>query len=206
MAASAERCASARTSDATTAKPRPASPARAASTPAFSASRLVWNAISSITPMIWLICCDDLAIASIASTASRTTTRALLGVLVGRGDDLAGMARAFGRFLDGRGDLVERRGGLLEARGLLLGAARQIVGGRGISFVPGLDRFGALGDPRQGRLQLLERAVEIDAKLLESRDECMFEAVFEVVVRQLCQRHLRSRLRPGPGPSRRWRI
>ena len=53
LAASAERCASARTSEATTAKPRPASPARAASTPAFSASRLVWNAISSITPMIW---------------------------------------------------------------------------------------------------------------------------------------------------------
>ena len=60
FAASAERCASARTSEATTAKPRPASPARAASTPAFSASRLVWNAISSMTPMIWLISADDL--------------------------------------------------------------------------------------------------------------------------------------------------
>ena len=33
LAASAERCARARTSEATTAKPRPASPARAASTP-----------------------------------------------------------------------------------------------------------------------------------------------------------------------------
>ena len=41
-----------RTSDATTAKPLPASPARAASTPAFSANRLVWNAISSMTLMI----------------------------------------------------------------------------------------------------------------------------------------------------------
>ena len=55
LAAPAERCASARTSEATTAKPRPASPARAASTPAFKARRLVWNAISSITPMIWPI-------------------------------------------------------------------------------------------------------------------------------------------------------
>ncbi len=55
---------------------------------------------------------------------------ALLGVLVGGGDDLARVDRAFGRFLDGRGDLVERRRRLLEARRLLLGAPRQIVGGR----------------------------------------------------------------------------
>ncbi len=41
LAASAERWARARTSWATTAKPRPASPARAASTPAFRARRLV---------------------------------------------------------------------------------------------------------------------------------------------------------------------
>ena len=72
LAASAERSASARTSEATTAKPRPESPARAASTPALSASRLVWKAISSITPMIWLICSDDFEMPSIASTARRT--------------------------------------------------------------------------------------------------------------------------------------
>jgi len=40
------------TSLATTAKPAPASPARAASTAAFRASRLVWKAISSIVLMI----------------------------------------------------------------------------------------------------------------------------------------------------------
>ena len=73
LAAWAERWASARTSEATTAKPRPASPARAASTPALRARRLVWKAISSITPMMWVICCADLAMPSIAVTASRTT-------------------------------------------------------------------------------------------------------------------------------------
>ncbi len=52
LAASALRWASLRTSPATTAKPRPCSPALAASTAAFSASRLVWKAISSITPMM----------------------------------------------------------------------------------------------------------------------------------------------------------
>ena len=53
MAASAERCARLRTSSATTANPMPASPARAASTAAFSARMLVWNAISSIVRMIF---------------------------------------------------------------------------------------------------------------------------------------------------------
>ena len=71
--ASEDRCASARTSDATTAKPRPASPARAASTPAFSASRLVWNAMSSITPMMVEICPELFSMPVIASTAPRTT-------------------------------------------------------------------------------------------------------------------------------------
>ena len=52
------------TSSATTAKPFPASPARAASMAALSASMLVWNAISSmvliislISSVLWLISC-----------------------------------------------------------------------------------------------------------------------------------------------------
>ena len=52
LAAAAERCARLRTSPATTAKPRPCSPARAASTAAFSARILVWKAMPSIRPMM----------------------------------------------------------------------------------------------------------------------------------------------------------
>ena len=52
LAASAMRCAKRRTSLATTAKPRPCSPARAASTAAFRARMLVWKAMPSMTLMM----------------------------------------------------------------------------------------------------------------------------------------------------------
>ncbi len=52
LAASALRPARARTSSATTAKPRPCSPARAASTAALRARILVWKAMPSMTPMM----------------------------------------------------------------------------------------------------------------------------------------------------------
>jgi hypothetical protein len=52
LAAFADRSAKFRTSSATTEKPVPALPARAASTAAFSARMLVWKQISLITLMI----------------------------------------------------------------------------------------------------------------------------------------------------------
>ncbi|KOQ39653.1 hypothetical protein ABW39_25215, partial [Achromobacter xylosoxidans] len=69
LAALALRCASERTSPATTAKPLPCSPARAASTAAFSASMLVWNAIPSMTPTISSIRPESWAISRIVATA-----------------------------------------------------------------------------------------------------------------------------------------
>lgn len=54
-AASDERRARPRTCSATTEKPASASPARAASPAALSASMWVWNAISSLTLMIFAI-------------------------------------------------------------------------------------------------------------------------------------------------------
>ena len=69
-----ERSASLRTSAATTAKPLPASPARAASMAALRASRLVWPAMSSISsrisPIFWARSPSDRARTAIASTFS----------------------------------------------------------------------------------------------------------------------------------------
>ena len=72
LAAVALRCARLRTSAATTAKPRPCSPARAASTAAFNARILVWNAMPSIRPMIAAIFCDDSLMSCIAATTCVT--------------------------------------------------------------------------------------------------------------------------------------
>ncbi|VWC15713.1 hypothetical protein BUB20358_05547 [Burkholderia ubonensis] len=67
------RCARLRTSPATTAKPRPCSPARAASTAAFSARMLVWNAMLSISPVMSAIF-DELVLISVIVTSIRCTT------------------------------------------------------------------------------------------------------------------------------------
>ena len=74
LAASALRCASERTSLATTANPRPCSPARAASTAAFSARMLVWNAMPSITPMMSTMRFELSLMPFIVTTTSPTTS------------------------------------------------------------------------------------------------------------------------------------
>ncbi|CUI28170.1 Uncharacterised protein [Achromobacter xylosoxidans] len=72
-AACALRCANDRTSPATTAKPLPCSPARAASTAAFSARMLVWNAIPSMTETISEILRELAEISPIVLTTADTT-------------------------------------------------------------------------------------------------------------------------------------
>ena len=74
LAACALRCARLRTSLATTAKPRPCSPARAASTAALSARMLVWNAMLSMTPMMSLILRLDAEMSFMVATTSLTTS------------------------------------------------------------------------------------------------------------------------------------
>ena len=74
-AASVQRCAKLRTSEATTANPCPAWPARAASTPALSAKRFVWNAIESMTSTIDIIFENDISTSAMADFVSITTFR-----------------------------------------------------------------------------------------------------------------------------------
>ncbi len=79
------RSASLRTSEATTAKPRPCSPARAASTAALRASRSVWRAISCTTRIFSAIVCIALTALPTASPlawASAADWRAIFSVCV----------------------------------------------------------------------------------------------------------------------------
>ncbi len=72
FAADAECWARLRTSAATTAKPRPSAPARAASTAAFSARILVWKAMLSIMPVMSVILSAEALIAPMRATTSST--------------------------------------------------------------------------------------------------------------------------------------
>jgi hypothetical protein len=172
LAASAERWARARTSWATTAKPRPASPARAASTPAFRARRLVWKAISSITPMIWVIWPELCSISPMAATASRTTSPER-AASAGRWRRRRGLLGAGGAAADRGGDLVQSGGGLLQAGGLLLGAARQVVGGGGDLVGAGAQPLGGVNDLAHRRAQAVDRGVEV----FLDRQEAAFEGL-----------------------------
>ncbi|MNV30675.1 hypothetical protein D3C71_1219540 [compost metagenome] len=81
-AALALRPARPRTSLATTAKPRPCSPARAASTAAFSARIFVWNAMPSMMPTMSAIFLLLALISSMVLTTSLTTSPPLLATSV----------------------------------------------------------------------------------------------------------------------------
>ena len=72
LAASSDLLDRLRTSSATTAKPLPAVPARAASTAAFSARILVWKAMVSIVATILLISSEVLEIFCIATLSCLT--------------------------------------------------------------------------------------------------------------------------------------
>ena len=123
--ACAADCASRRTSTATTAKPLPASPARAASTEALSARRLVWNAMSSISPMM---------LRDLARRGGDPLHR-----VVGEAHHLAALGRrlrhrlrlearlrgAAGVVDHRRGQLLHRRRGLLDRLALLAWCARR---------------------------------------------------------------------------------
>ena len=159
LAASALRCARLRTSAATTAKPRPCSPARAASTAAFSARMLVWNAMPSMTPMMSAIFLERRGDVVHRGDHLVHHVAALGGRSAGRTGQLIGLFRGVGVVLDGGGQLLHRRGGLLQVRRLLLGALRQIG-------IAGGDLGGAGRDGIGGRAHLAHQAGQA---LLHSR-------------------------------------
>ncbi len=124
-------CASRRTSTATTAKPLPASPARAASTEAFSARRLVWKAMSSISPMMLQILPEEVVIRSIAAVGAAASPRRLLRRCASRLPATPARLRGASRVVrHGARQLLHRRRGLLDGRRLLGGAFAEVVGAR----------------------------------------------------------------------------
>ena len=131
LAAWAQRCARLRTSSATTANPMPASPARAASTAAFSARMLVWNAISSITLMILAILSLEALISPMATTISSSDWLVAANFCC---DCVTRSAapREFSAVLAGHGiDFLAGGGSLFERSRLLGGPLRQRLAGGG---------------------------------------------------------------------------
>ena len=170
-----ERSASLRTSDATTANPRPCSPARAASMAALRASRLVWSARSSMTPRIRPISCGLLPERDGAGRRSsrpgrrwRPSSRhaglhgqaALLGVA----QRLGGVA---GDGLGGLGDLGGRGGQLLDRRGRLADRGRLLGGGGRVLLGGGQQLAGRGGDLLAAPADPADQAAEVGQGLVE---------------------------------------
>ena len=156
-AAACERSASLRTSLATTAKPLPCSPARAASIAALSASRFVCRAISSMIV--------DLARRSPSSPrpSAATASRPRWASSAALRRDLLGLLRVVGVLLDVRDHLLHRGRDLLHrprllarALGHLLGARRELLRARRDVARGGLD---VADDLRDLLRHVLHRAV-----------------------------------------------
>jgi hypothetical protein len=184
LAASAERCASARTSEATTAKPRPASPgARGLDA---GVQRQEVGLEGDLVDRA-----DDLADAAgrgLDAPHRRDglahDLAGLLGVAPGLPHGGAGLPGAFGGAAHRGGDLAQRGCGLFQARGLLLGPPRQIVGvGRDLGR-PGPDRFGDGRREDHRALQLPQRGVVVIAQAAVFAGELPVDAVDQVATRE----------------------
>ena len=140
-----------------------------------------------MTPMIWPICCDDLAMAFIASTAWRTTAALFLASSSAAATTWRACCVPSADVLHRRRHLGQRRRRLLEAGGLLLGAAREIVGRRRNLLRAGFDRARRIDDADNGRLELVDRHVEVVADLGVGRREPVGEPHHQIAARDLLE-------------------
>src|SRR4029077_4527430 len=181
--------ASALTSEATTAKPRPAAPARAASIVELSASSVVCRAICAIKLTTLPIAAEDSFSRSTLALASSTAASGLIG-------ELAGLAHL-------RADVFGRMGELV-------GGLREDLGGALRGAASSAERSGALADHGKGRSRSLGPAGDGTRRALELADhstEFEFEQFEDLPGRidvgrnrELDRRFGLHRLRPG-----RWR-
>ncbi len=112
---------------------------------------------------------------------------AFFGVAFGVAHDLVGAVGAFGGGFDARGQLFERGRGFFQGRRLAFGAARQIVGSLRDFAGAGLDAVGGDHHAPHGFAELCDRAVEIEAQLIELFGEGLFDLKGEIAVGKALQ-------------------
>ena len=187
LAACEDRCASARTSDATTAKSAP----RIARPRGFDAG--VQREQVGLESDL-LDDADDLAdlVRRLLNSTNRINRAfddfaASFRFAFCDGGDIARLIGALGRRCDGRRDLVQGGRGFLDGRRLLFCPSRQVVGGRRNFARTAFNRIGAFGHLSNERFQFPDRIVEAGPQRLEEGKKAVFDLLLQVAVGEPAQ-------------------
>lgn len=167
-----------------------------ASTPAFSAKRLVWKAISLMTLTMPAIQADERSIRAIASTVCRTTSAESCALFV-----VSSTSRPASAARRAESDTVGNLGdgrGLLDGRGLRSGAAGKVVG-RGTDLARSrCDLRRVPGDRLHRRPQPADRGVVVGAQRFQRGDERLFDRLVQIALGHRLQAD--GELVDGPDP------